>query len=124
MKSEIENNIDKLFILPIVMIIALLIFLVIKRHSPTIQHTFTVSMVVASIEIFIILVFSLMIPFGVGLVFFPYIIMMFSAWIVAIALIIGTAISAFIAWRHSKNPPRSTKFILKRPPPNNKDRES
>ncbi|RRD89295.1 hypothetical protein [Conchiformibius steedae] len=124
MKSEIENNIDKLFILPIVMIIALLIFLVIKRHSPTIQHTFTVSMVVASIEIFIILVFSLMIPFGVGLVLFPYIIMMFSAWIVAIALIIGTALSAFIAWRHSKKPPRSTKFILKRPPPNDKDRES
>lgn len=124
MKSEIENNIDKLFILPIVMMIALLIFLVIKRHSPTIQHTFTVSMVVASIEIFIILVFSLMIPFGVGLVFFPYLIMMFSAWIVAIALIIGTAISAFIAWRHSKKPPRSTKFILKRPPPNDKDRES
>ena len=117
MKSEIE----KLFILPIVMIIALLIFLVIKRHSPTTQHTFTISMAFAGIEVFIIFVFSLMIPFGVGFALFPYIIMMFSAWIVAIALIIGTALSAFIAWRHSKNPPRRTKFILKRPPPDDSE---
>lgn len=119
-----ENHIGELFILPLAIIAVLLLYLIHNKHSPTTKRAWIISAIVIGIIIYLLLILSIAIPF-VGILFAFMFLLNFSIWTIAATLIIGTAISAFITWRHkSKPPPRKTILIRRKPPPDDNDNES
>lgn len=123
----IPDNMETLFSQPIVIIIVLLIFLIANKDSPTSQRAFTISAIVAGTAATLIFTAcAIVIPQGAGLLIGAIAVLLFSAWIAAASLVIGTVISALITWSRGSEPPPPQKatFTLKKPPAEDNDSES
>lgn len=122
----VPDNMETLFSQPIVIIIVLLIFLIANKDSPTSQRAFTISAIIAGTAATLIFTAcAIVIPQGAGVLIGAIAVLLFSAWIAAVSLIIGTVVSALITWsRGSEPPPRKATFTIKKPPAEDNDSES
>lgn len=114
-----SDDMNTLFGLPIGIIIFLLIILIANKDFINIGRALIISVIVANI---ITVVISL--SFGIIAILF---ILLFSVWIAAVSLIIGTVVSALITWSRGSEPPpppQKATFTLKKPSADENDKES